>query len=297
MIVYTLLSTKGGVGKTTLAASIGSIFADFGLRVLLIDADYQPALSKFFHFSHVAPKGLTALLTGGALVPEAISTVEVPPPEGYATARQGRVLNPSGKLDLVYTDAPTGEAEIWLTTKMNYFMRLRQVLHNPLVADLYDVVIIDTQGATGKLQDAAAVAADRLILPVSPDTLSTREFLTTTMDLLDRLSSTITHQLPTIQAILYKQSNTNNSREIATAVRERYRQLRGNVSVLNTVIPVATAFERSASLRLPVHWIDKRASQLMHELAWELVPQFAGVNVSDVVSSAASSGSPSLLEA
>ena len=285
MITFSVVSTKGGVGKTTLAANLGALFADFGLRVLMIDADYQPALSNYFHLSHRAPKGLTGVLTVGALLPEMISSVQLPPPEGFGTARQGRALNPSGKLDLVFSDAPTGEAQLWLSNQMNYFLRLRQVIHNPLVGDLYDVVVIDTQGASGKLQDAAAVAADRLILPVSPDTLSTREFLTATMDLLDRLNTSTT-QPPTIQALLYKQSNTNNSRDIATAVREKYIQLRGNVSVLDTVIPVATAFERSASLRLPVHWLDKRAGQLMHELAWELVPQFAGVNVSDVIAAA-----------
>ena len=286
MITFSVVSTKGGVGKTTLVADLAALFADFGLRVLMIDADYQPALSKFYHLSHRAPKGLTALLTVGALLPEMISTVMLPPPEGYGSSRQGRVLNPSGKLDLVFSDAPTGEAQLWLSNQMNYFLRLRQVIHNPLVADLYDVVIIDTQGASGKLQDAAAVAADRLLLPVSPDTLSTREFLSATMALLDRLNTSTT-QPPTIQALLYRQTNTNNSRDIATAVREKYIQLRGNVSVLNTVIPSATAFERSATMRLPVHWIDKRASLLMHELAWELVPQFAGVNVGDVTSAPA----------
>ena len=39
MIKFCMLSTKGGVGKTTLAASLGGLFADMGLRVLLIDAE------------------------------------------------------------------------------------------------------------------------------------------------------------------------------------------------------------------------------------------------------------------
>ena len=49
MIKFTVTSTKGGVGKTTLTANLGALLADMGLRVLLIDADVQPSLSKEFN--------------------------------------------------------------------------------------------------------------------------------------------------------------------------------------------------------------------------------------------------------
>ena len=48
MIKFTITSTKRGVGKTTLTANLGSLLADMGLRVRLIDADVQPSLSKYF---------------------------------------------------------------------------------------------------------------------------------------------------------------------------------------------------------------------------------------------------------
>ena len=59
MIKLALVSTKGGVGKTTLAANLGALLADMGLRVLLIDADEKPSLSKFFPLRFQAPHGLT----------------------------------------------------------------------------------------------------------------------------------------------------------------------------------------------------------------------------------------------
>ena len=41
MIKFTVTSTKGGVGKTTLTANLGALLADMGLRILLVDADVQ----------------------------------------------------------------------------------------------------------------------------------------------------------------------------------------------------------------------------------------------------------------
>lgn len=56
----TITSTKGGVGKTTLTANLGALMADMGLRVLLIDVDVQPSLSRYFPLVKLMPvAGLT----------------------------------------------------------------------------------------------------------------------------------------------------------------------------------------------------------------------------------------------
>lgn len=74
MIKFTVISTKGGVGKTTLTANLGALLADMGLRVLMIDADVQPSLSKFFALSNPKPAhGLTEVLTAGEVSIECIS--------------------------------------------------------------------------------------------------------------------------------------------------------------------------------------------------------------------------------
>ena len=56
VIKFTVISTKGGVGKTTLTANLGALLADMGLRVLMIDADTQPSLSKFYPLSDAKPQ-------------------------------------------------------------------------------------------------------------------------------------------------------------------------------------------------------------------------------------------------
>ena len=58
MQVVSIISTKGGVGKTTTAANLGGFIADAGLRVLLLDLDVQPTLSSYFTLDVRAPAGI-----------------------------------------------------------------------------------------------------------------------------------------------------------------------------------------------------------------------------------------------
>ena len=51
MLTVSVVATKGGVGKTTDAANLAGLLADFGYRVLLIDADIQPSLTRYFKLS------------------------------------------------------------------------------------------------------------------------------------------------------------------------------------------------------------------------------------------------------
>jgi chromosome partitioning related protein ParA len=52
MITVPVMSTKGGVGKSTTAANLGAFCADAGKRVLLIDLDAQPTLSSYFRLGY-----------------------------------------------------------------------------------------------------------------------------------------------------------------------------------------------------------------------------------------------------
>ena len=62
MQVVSIISTKGGVGKTTTAANLGGFIADAGLRVLLLDLDVQPTLSSYFTLDLRAPGGIYEML-------------------------------------------------------------------------------------------------------------------------------------------------------------------------------------------------------------------------------------------
>ena len=269
MIKFTVTSTKGGVGKTTLTANLGALLADMGLRVLLIDADVQPSLSKYFPLAvPAAPGGLTEVIVRGEVTQASIS------PTMYQN------------LDLVVSDDPEGNLPHWLLNRIDRGFRLRFALQTSTVVDSYDCVLIDTQGAVGPLQDAAVLAADILVSPITPEILSAREFKDGTMELIDRLesSSALGTSLGPMKAVIYRQDRTVDARIIASGIRQDFIKLKGRVSVLETVVPHAKSYKEAATLRVPVHRRERKregptpsAYTVMHQLAWELIPSLHGV--------------------
>ena len=269
MIKFTVTSTKGGVGKTTLTANLGALLADMGLRVLLIDADVQPSLSKYFPLAVAKPAaGLTEVIVRGAVTLPCIT----------ATRYQN--------LDIVISDDPEGNLPNWLLNRIDRGFRLRFALQSPAVVDAYDCVLIDTQGAIGPLQDAAVLAADILVSPITPEILSAREFREGTMELLDRLEpgGALGAGLGPMKAVIYRQDRSADARIIARGIREDFIKLKGRVAVLETVVPHAKAYKEAATLRVPVHRHERKrcgptpsAYTVMHQLAWELIPSLEGV--------------------
>jgi chromosome partitioning related protein ParA len=278
MLINAMASSKGGVGKTCILAQLAPLCADLGFRVLAIDADLQPSTSSYYAMKRQAPKGLTALITERTLTEDMITTLEIPPPRCEARFANRRL---KGSLDLVYSDAGP-DIQRYLHDRMDYFTTLKHALRNPAVADRYDIVFIDTQGAEGRLQDCAYVAADKLISPVSPDTLSARELFTAFRKVIQRLTTTVSNP-PPILAVINKQNTTNDAKLVTSQIHNEVRQLEGLVSIAKTTVPHATAYNKSASIKIPVHWFDGKQSEVLHHLLWEIVPQLEGIYVDAVV--------------
>jgi chromosome partitioning related protein ParA len=269
MITFTIASTKGGVGKTTLTANLGALLADMGLRVLLVDADVQPSLSKYFPLSPPQPvAGLTDVLVRGEVAAASITPTVFP------------------NLHLVASDDPEGRLPNWLLGRIDRGFRLRHALRAGLVPSAYDCVLIDTPGAIGPLQDAAVMAADVLVSPITPEILSAREFRDGTMELLARLEpgSALGAPPAPVKAVIYRQDRTADARLIVAGIAREFDRPHERVSLLKTVVPHAKAYKEAATLRVPVHQHERRregtmpsAWSVMHCLAWELMPSLRGV--------------------
>lgn len=263
-----ILNTKGGVGKSTLAANLGALAADLGQRVLLIDCDPQISLSKFFPLADKAPYGISHVLTERDISAQCISCTTI-----------------SG-LDVIVADAKLQTTVDDLRGAFQPEFALEQAIREIQKGDLYDLVIIDTQGATGLIQDIAVVPADLILSPILPETVSIRQ-----IDDLQRLLARYAkgapnHRVATLpcKGIVWKQTRTTDARMISEAMRHMFTQSRGRISLCSTVIPQAKAYTEAATGCRPVHRHEpmkhlddqKSASWHLHQLVWEVLPHLHG---------------------
>ena len=158
--VLSVVSGKGGTGKSTISLNYGYTLVRKGKKVLLIDGDSQQSLTSALKFTHRAKSGLTQMVMTGSA-------------EGCITKTDTQNLH------LVYNDDPQGE-HVGLIP--NFLQRSASnhslfSLACESISDEYDHIIVDTMGAHSTFQESAIYAADHLISPVSPDYLDTTELL------------------------------------------------------------------------------------------------------------------------
>ena len=233
--VGAVISTKGGVGKTTTTANLAAYAAQVrNLRTLMIDGDTQPTLTSYYPLSYQAPNGLFELLSQG-LTTDLISKTNIE------------------NLDVIVSNDALGQLSSLLLHAPDGRTRLRFLL--PKLASNYDLVLIDTQGARGILLETAVLAADIAISPIPTEMLSAREFARGTVKLMRDLQPLGMQGLsvPPIFAFMNRMKHTADARQIAETVQSLFEQATDIGTLLETVIYELTAYREAATRRIPAH--------------------------------------------
>ncbi len=266
MRVVSVVSTKGGVGKTTVAANLGGLLADAGLRVLLLDLDSQPTLSSYYALSQKADVGAYEFIALNLAMPAQIISRTV-----------------IAGLDLIVSNDDQGRLSTLLLHAPDGRLRLRNLLDN--FRARYDLLLIDTQGARSVLLEMAILASDLALSPITPEMLAARELQRGTLKLLSELEPFRHLGIPPPPLrLLLNQVNAIrvDTRMIIRGLRETFAGA-NNISVLDTAIPERVAYLNAASLCLPVHRVETRQSrersspsamETMQALAIELFPEW-----------------------
>ncbi|HEX2070202.1 MAG TPA: ParA family protein [Thermoleophilaceae bacterium] len=141
----TVLSQKGGTGKTTTTRTLVDIFRRIGLRVLAVDMDPQGNLTDYFAIGDEPEPTLADVLAGRAEAAAAIHD------------------------DVLPASVHLAEAELLLSGKIGREMVLRRAL---ATVDDYDLILIDCPPSLGLLTVNALVAADYALISTEAEYFS-----------------------------------------------------------------------------------------------------------------------------
>ena len=222
MKVLATYSIKGGVGKTSAAVNLAALAAGEGRRTLIWDLDPQGAASFLFRVRPKVKGGGRKLVRGRR---DPVSVLKGTDIEG---------------LDLLPADFSYRHLDIALDQAKKPLQGVARVL-DPLT-ELYDVAILDCPPSISLVSENVFTAADALLVPLVPSTLSVRTF-----EQLQTFLAEGPQPAPAVVAFLSMVDRRRRlHRELAASLPE---ELPG---VARASIPVASAVEQMGVRRAPL---------------------------------------------
>jgi chromosome partitioning protein len=223
--VITIANLKGGVGKSSSAASIGAALAMKGRRVLLIDLDAQQNLS--FMMGHNEDPEVSVY---DALVKDA------PLP----------IVKIKENLDLVPASVELARAEIDLATKIAREGILKSLLEDCI--GKYNYILLDCPPLLGIVTTNALVASDKLYMPLTAEALPVKG-LTMLDDVVSEVKKRINHKLKLGGVFFTRFNNRKLNREVVSMIEQRYgdkvfkTKIRENIAIAEMPLTGESIFE------------------------------------------------------
>jgi chromosome partitioning protein len=247
MMVVATYNIKGGVGKTSAAVNLAALAAQDGLRTLLWDLDPQGAASFLFRVRPKVRGGGRKLVRGRSDVTDVLRGTDI---EG---------------LDLLPADFSYRHMDLALDESGKPTRRLRKVL-SPL-AEHYDLAILDCPPSISLVSESVFDAADALLVPLIPSTLTLRTF----EQLADFVDAEGERRPEIVAFFSMVDRRKRLHREVVETLPDGRRDIAG------TAIPAATEVELMGVERSPVvlHAPRSRGARAYAELWAELRDRLA----------------------
>ena len=248
-VVIAVVNNKGGVGKTTTAVNLGAALATNGRRVLLIDLDSQASASLWcgVQRGRLKPSSASCLLHEYP-VDQAIRRTAVP------------------HLDLITGSVELANADVALSDVPGRELALKHLLDG--LRRRYGLIILDCPPNLSLVGVNALVAADALIVPVTPHHLAV-EGLANLLRAVDHVRTRLGADgrlLGILLSMVPARARTANA--VRRHLRRRYRD-----RVFATEIAASAALERApaANQTILAYAPRSRAAAAFRQLAAEVL--------------------------
>ena len=226
MIKMTISNIKGGVAKTTTAATLAAGLQRKGKRVLAIDSDPQTNLTMCFVKENEDMPTLYQLYANGSGIKDIRTTV-----------KQG--------LDIVAGDFTLCSADMEFLAKVGSLKLLSKALKE--VEKEYDYVIIDTPPNLGFLSLNSFMASDYVITPMAADSFSLKA-IRLLKKTIDDVAEEAGKEIPVAGILLTRYTDrTNIARALEDNVNSAAKML--DTKVFNSRIRQATVIQESQLMR------------------------------------------------
>ncbi len=241
MKIVGVYNIKGGVGKTATAVNLGYLAAQQGLRTLIWDLDPQGAASFYFRIKPKVKGGGKGLLKGKHELEDLVKGTDFE------------------DLDLLPADFSYRHMDLVLEDNKKPTAQLMRLLR-PLSQD-YDLVLLDCPPSISLVSENIFRAADMLLVPTIPTTLSART--------LEQLHNFIAANHPQFQVRVLPFFSMADQRkrmhqELIASLPQQYPDM------LETIIPCASGVERMGSRRAPVgHFSPSSKAFKAYQALWE----------------------------
>lgn len=266
-ITVVFSNLKGGVAKTTTAVHFAQYASREGYRVLLIDTDPQASATSVFGYVpdldlDESDTVLDALTEDSSHI---LNTVR--------TTYWDRLNLVPSQLNLQNADYILPLPDQNNHAKMGpHGLRLRKAIAN--VQDAFDIIVVDTPPALGMLSINSILAADYLVVPITPymyDIASSVQYFR----ILDELSGIHELQARKLNILITRHDGSRDSTSATRMLTGAYGEY-----VLSTHMMQTAELKKSSSDMLSVYEIDvprgssetyKRAIMLLDAVNHELL--------------------------